>query len=188
MPWNFQIQYSYLLNNIICRKRDNCDIYRLLNHYVSHIFCRSYGSWIYLCNQCLSPLKLWVRIPLIERCIHCINNWSYLIIGCYSIQHYVIVCQWHATGCWFSQDTPVSSTNKTDPHDIAEILLKMALNTIAKTLPPYYTPLCLMNIKCRDLIVGWLIDCCCFTSFECYFKYIHNENMFFFKQTMNPVG
>jgi hypothetical protein len=26
----------------------------------------SYGSWInnYLCNQCLSPLKLWVRIPL----------------------------------------------------------------------------------------------------------------------------
>ena len=27
----------------------------------------SYGSWIYtyLCNQCLSPLKLWVRIPVI---------------------------------------------------------------------------------------------------------------------------
>jgi len=26
----------------------------------------SYGSWIYnnLCNQCLSPLMLWVRIPL----------------------------------------------------------------------------------------------------------------------------
>jgi hypothetical protein len=26
----------------------------------------SYGSWIYnyLCNQCLSPLKLWVQIPL----------------------------------------------------------------------------------------------------------------------------
>jgi len=25
------------------------------------------GSWIYnyLCNQCLSPLTLWVRIPLI---------------------------------------------------------------------------------------------------------------------------
>jgi len=27
----------------------------------------SYGSWIYnyLCNQCLSPLKLWDRIPLL---------------------------------------------------------------------------------------------------------------------------
>jgi hypothetical protein len=31
------------------------------------------------------------------------------------------------TGLWFS---PVSSTNKTDCHDITEILLKVALNTI----------------------------------------------------------
>jgi hypothetical protein len=30
----------------------------------------------------------------------------------------------------FSLGTPVSSTNKTDCHDITEILLKMALNTI----------------------------------------------------------
>jgi len=28
---------------------------------------------------------------------------------------------------------PVSSTNKTDRHDIAEILLKVALNTIKQT-------------------------------------------------------
>ena len=30
----------------------------------------SYGNWIYncLCNQCLSPLKLWVRIPRMARC------------------------------------------------------------------------------------------------------------------------
>jgi len=29
----------------------------------------SYGSWIYnyICNQCLSLLKLWVRIPSIVR-------------------------------------------------------------------------------------------------------------------------
>jgi hypothetical protein len=29
----------------------------------------SYGNWIYncLCNQCLSPLKLWVRIPLLLK-------------------------------------------------------------------------------------------------------------------------
>jgi hypothetical protein len=33
-------------------------------------------------------------------------------------------------GQWFSPGTPVYSTNKTDRHDIAEILLKMALNTI----------------------------------------------------------
>ena len=36
----------------------------------------------------------------------------------YSIQHYVT-------------DTPVSSTNKTDCHDITEILLKVALNTVS---------------------------------------------------------
>ena len=30
----------------------------------------SYGSWIYnyLCNQCLSPLMLWVRISIRARC------------------------------------------------------------------------------------------------------------------------
>ena len=39
------------------------------------------------------------------------------------------VCQWFATGPWFSPGTPVSSANKTDRHDITEILLK-ALNTI----------------------------------------------------------
>jgi type II secretory pathway component HofQ len=31
--------------------------------------------------------------------------------------------------------TPVSSTNKTDRHDITEILLKVALNTINQTKP-----------------------------------------------------
>jgi hypothetical protein len=32
--------------------------------------------------------------------------------------------------------TPVSSTNKSDHHDITEILLKMTLNTIILTLTP----------------------------------------------------
>jgi hypothetical protein len=40
------------------------------------------------------------------------------------------VCQWLATGRWFSPGTLVSSTNKTDRHDITEILLKVALNII----------------------------------------------------------
>jgi hypothetical protein len=38
------------------------------------------------------------------------------------------VGHWHATGWWFSPGTRVS--NKTDLHDIAEILLKVALSTI----------------------------------------------------------
>jgi hypothetical protein len=50
----------------------------------------------------------------------------------YSIQHLLCdkVCQWLATGQWFSPGTPISSTNKTDCYDITEILLKVALNTI----------------------------------------------------------
>jgi hypothetical protein len=40
------------------------------------------------------------------------------------------VCQWLVAGLWVS---PVSSTNKADHHDITEILLKVALNTIKPT-------------------------------------------------------
>ena len=84
----------------------------------------SYGSWIYnyLWNQCLSPLMLcgllplmlWVWIPINMRCTTLFDK----------------VCQWLTTGWWFSQSPPVSSTNKTDCHNITEILLKVALNTI----------------------------------------------------------
>jgi ABC-type taurine transport system ATPase subunit len=35
---------------------------------------------------------------------------------------------------WFSLDNPVFSTNKTDRHNITEILLKVASNTITITL------------------------------------------------------
>jgi len=79
----------------------------------------SYGSWIYnyLCKQCLSPLMLWVRISIRERCTTFRDK----------------VCQWLAPGRRFSPVPPVSSTNKTDRHDIAEILLKVSLNTIKQT-------------------------------------------------------
>ena len=40
------------------------------------------------------------------------------------------ICQWLAADRWFSLGTPVSSTNKTDRHDITEILL----NTITPSL------------------------------------------------------
>jgi hypothetical protein len=67
-------------------------------------------------NQCLSPLKLWVRTPL----------WR----GVLDTTLCDKVCQWLAAGRWFSSGTPISSTNKTDRHLIAEILLKVALDTI----------------------------------------------------------
>ena len=78
--------------------------------------------WYFLCNQCLSPLKLWVPTRT-WRCeldtTLCDKVW-----------------QWLATGRWFSPGTPVSSTNKTDHHDITEILLKVALNTINQPNQP----------------------------------------------------
>ena len=65
----------------------------------------------------------------------------------YSIQQYVIkMCQWLATGRWFS---PVSSTNKTDRRDIAEILLKVALITINQTIKQFdKTTKCQNEQKC----------------------------------------
>ena len=60
---------------------------------------------------------LWVRISIRARCTTLCDK----------------VCQWLATGWWFFPGPPVSSTNKTDRHDITEILLKVALNTIKQT-------------------------------------------------------
>ena len=79
----------------------------------------SYDNWNdnYLCNQCLSPLMLWIRISIRAR-------WTTLCDN---------ICQWLATGRWFSPGTPVSSTNKTDCHGITEILLKVAWNTMKQT-------------------------------------------------------
>ena len=51
------------------------------------------------------------------------------------------VCQLLATGRWFSLVTPVSSINKTDRHNIAEILLKVALNTINQTIQLQLSPI-----------------------------------------------
>jgi len=48
-------------------------------------------------------------------------------------------CQLLATGRWFSPGTPVSPTNKRDRHNVTEILLKVALNTINQTKPITFT-------------------------------------------------
>jgi hypothetical protein len=79
----------------------------------------SYGSWIYnyLCNQCILPLMVWVRISIRVRCTTLCDR----------------VRQWLTTGRWFSPGPSVCSNNKTDCHDITEILIKVALNTIKKT-------------------------------------------------------
>jgi len=75
----------------------------------------SYGIWIYsyLCNQCLSPLMLWVWILIRARCTTLCDK----------------VCQWLATGRWLSPGPPpIKLTTR-----ITEILLKVTLNTIKQT-------------------------------------------------------
>ena len=94
---------------------------------------RSYGSWIfnYLCIQCLTPLKLWVLIPLMVRCTRATLCDR--------------VCQWLVVGRWFSLGAPVSSANGTDSQDVAEVWLKVVLNTIAL---PYWS---LLKLWCLFL-------------------------------------
>jgi hypothetical protein len=98
-----------------------------------------YCSWIfnYLCNEYLSTLKLWV--------------WILLRQGVLDSTLCDKVCQWLATDQWFSQVNQVSSTNKTDCHDLTEILLKVALNTII---------LALLRNVCRPVQVYIIIVCC----------------------------
>ena len=48
------------------------------------------------------------------------------------------VCQWLTTGRWFSPGTPVYSYNKTDCHNITEILLKVVLNNIIQSTDLLY--------------------------------------------------
>ena len=78
-------------------------------------------------NQCLSPLMLWVRISIRARCTTLCDK----------------VCQWLETPA-----PMVSSTNKTDRHDITEIMLKVALNTIKQT----------NKLKTSGSSIGWRTD------------------------------
>ena len=54
------------------------------------------------------------------------------------------VCQWLETGRWCCPVPPVSSINNTDRQDIAEILLKVVLNTIKQTN--------YCNVRCFEIV------------------------------------
>jgi hypothetical protein len=79
-----------------------------------------YGSWIYnyQCNQSLSPLMLWVRTPL---------RWGILNTTLCD-KSLSVTCGRSVVFSGYAGFT----INKTDCHDITEILLKVALNTKTK--------------------------------------------------------
>jgi hypothetical protein len=55
--------------------------------------------------------------------------------GLYPIQHYLIkLVSDLRTDRWFSLGTKASPTNKTDRHDLTELLLKVGLNPITLTV------------------------------------------------------
>jgi hypothetical protein len=56
-----------------------------------------------------------------QRCEFVSCSWR----GVLDTTLYDKVCQWLEAGRWFSNGTPVSSTNKTDRHDITEILFQV---------------------------------------------------------------
>ena len=111
--------------------------------------------------QWLSPLKLWVWTTLMARCM-------------YSIQHYVIKFVSDVQlvdGFRFSPGTLVSSTNKTDHHDITEILLKVVLNTISLTVQIFcrieviaHKCMNCNNYKGLSLVFLFYLFQCCFIS------------------------
>ena len=111
----FFIQFWCFLLNVLCRVLSLvCNMstrfplstpppplfFLLKSYFNGRMSSCSHSSWIYnyLCNQCLSPLTLWVWIPPRQGVLD------------------ITFC---AAGRWFS---PVSSTSKTDCHDITEIL------------------------------------------------------------------
>jgi hypothetical protein len=67
---------------------------------------------------------VWVRVQLCKLQKGCIR------LAAASDKVYQLL----AHGRWFSPGTPASSTTKTGPHDIAEILLKVVLSTINQIL------------------------------------------------------
>jgi len=78
------------------------------------------------------PMRKLFEIAQVSCKTKIILRWSIYL----PLKYWVNRCQWLTTGWWFSLGTPVSSTNKTARHDVTEILLKVALNTINQPNQP----------------------------------------------------
>ena len=72
-------------------------------------------------------------IPLVSKIPTLTYNWVNRVI-IYNLMVHVYQFSCGRSVVFSGYSTLVSSTNKTDQHDIAEILLKVALNTITLTL------------------------------------------------------
>ena len=110
--------YDLIINLLVFLKLSPFANYLLINS-VNLMQCNYLVNFSLIHNSERSTLMLWV--------------WTSLRRGVLDTTLCDKVCQWLAADRWFSPGTSVSSTNKTDRHDITEILLKVVLNTIALT-------------------------------------------------------
>ena len=114
------------------------------------------AQWVGLPNNSYKPIinTTWVRAQLCKLQKGCTQP------AAASDKVYQLL----AHGRWFSPRTPASSTTKTSRHDIAEILLKVALNTINQiksTIEGYN--------RLEKIIRSWI------TCVWSYFHYLDNK-------------
>ena len=79
----------------------------------------------------------------------------------------------------------VSSINKTDHHDIFEILLKVALNTIKQTNKHLIIPNCIWMFSIGSLIVTWPLT---IIEWPTYFHWTGWQPFYFYRQFFVSIG
>ena len=106
----------------------------------SSLYKHTYGSyitiWLSWAVVIVIAWQLDLQLPMLSVPITTAGVSSNLVRGkVHSIQHYV-------TGRWFSPGTTDSSTNKTDRHDVTDLLLKVGFNTINPSIHQYGSHVC----------------------------------------------
>jgi hypothetical protein len=88
-----------------------------------------WDHWLWVSNEEQQSKHFFFVIVLVQ-----LNSWWKTIDGLYTIQILMWtpllcdkVCQWLVAGWWFSPATLVFSTNKTNRHDISDILYKPSI-------------------------------------------------------------
>jgi hypothetical protein len=112
----------------------------------------------------VDPVGHWNNTPQVDMSLHwhiilsplklCV--WILLKRGVLDATLSDKVCQWLVAGRWFSPGILVSSTNKTDSHDITEILLNVTLNTITLILH--------IMLTLQNLFVNHIVPCNCYSN------------------------
>ena len=111
---------SFGLNNQQSLSNITCLLFIFIYIHIGSGWLTELGSWDYLTTHTsLSP----IRRGFAHGFVNCKKECTRLAAA--SDKVYQLL----AHGRWFSPGTPASSATKTGRHDIAEILLKVALNT-----------------------------------------------------------